>query len=203
MRIPLSSNGRRRECTDVLRPREPAERRNTPCVDRRHSAHPGAYFSHRWALTQALFGRESREWPTRPDLLRWHLSIPRQSAGNAQRQQRTRMVPAHVRCDADQPSAQCRRLMFILVWSRTFWSRHSAATRGGRETRICRAEQRLLLYAAPLPLIAPAAELRYTGWTCLAAMIGAALVFAAPRKPAIPACAGMSGIFNGSPLARG
>ena len=43
-----------------------------------------------------------------------------------------------------------------------------------------------LLYAAPLPWIAPAAELRYVGWTCLAALIGAALAFAAPRKRSSP-----------------
>jgi hypothetical protein len=32
-----------------------------------------------------------------------------------------------------------------------------------------------LFYAAPLPVIAPSAELRYLGWTCAAALIGAAL----------------------------
>ncbi|MFT3790740.1 MAG: hypothetical protein QM741_06620 [Rudaea sp.] len=35
-----------------------------------------------------------------------------------------------------------------------------------------------LAYAAPLPLIAPGADLRFLGWTCLAAMIGAALALA-------------------------
>ncbi len=41
-----------------------------------------------------------------------------------------------------------------------------------------------LLYAAPLPLVAPSAELRYLGWTCIAVITGAALALAATPPPA-------------------
>ncbi len=40
------------------------------------------------------------------------------------------------------------------------------------------------LFAAPLPLLAPAAELRYLGWPCVAALLAFVCVLAGPHTSA-------------------
>jgi hypothetical protein len=45
-----------------------------------------------------------------------------------------------------------------------------------------------ILYALPYCLIVPSAELRYLGWTCLAAVLGCALACFAPARQRIDAC---------------
>lgn len=150
-------------------------------------AHPGAYFSHRWALTRALFGRKSREWPRGliyfDGIFQYLDNPPVTPNASSAHEWFLRMFDAMR--DSLLLSAWPYVILSLIALVQAFRRRHEVDVRPAFAVLSSG-----LLYAAPLPLIAPAAELRYTGWTCLAAMIGAALVFAAPRK-------------RSSPLARG
>lgn len=142
-------------------------------------AHPLAYFAHRWQLTQALFGTKSRDWPRGLD----YVEGDYQFNGNPPVEPNT--SAAHAWClrlfDAMRDSVWLSAWPYlclavaalVLAWRR----RHRADMAPAFATLTSG-----LLYAVPLPFVAPSAELRYTGWTCLAALIGAALVLAPPRN---------------------
>jgi hypothetical protein len=142
-------------------------------------AHPLAYLAHRWQLTKALFGGKSRDWPPGLD----YVEGDYQFNGNPPVEPNT--STAHAWClrlfDAMRdtvllsvwPYLCLAATMLSLAWRR----RHRADMAPAFATLTSG-----VLYAAPLPFVAPAAELRYAGWTCLAALIGAALVLAPPRN---------------------
>jgi hypothetical protein len=144
--------------------------------------HPQAYLAHRWRVTKALFGSKSREWP--PALI--YFDGEYQYDGNPP------IVPnssaAHAWCvrlfDAMRGSVLLSTWPYLCLTIAALalaWRSRDKADMGPPFAVLGSG----MFYAAPLPFIAPAAELRYTGWTCLAALIGTALVLAAPRKISI------------------
>jgi hypothetical protein len=141
--------------------------------------HPRAYLAHRWRLTKALFGSKSGDWPR--GLV--YVDGVYQYDGNPPVAPNT--SSAHAWCsrlfDAMYESVLLSAwpyLCLTLVALALAWRRRHQADMGPAFAVLTSG----LLYAAPLPFVAPSAELRYTGWTCLAALIGTALVLAAPRK---------------------
>jgi hypothetical protein len=143
------------------------------------AAHPRAYLAHRWRLTKALFGGKSRDWPH--GLV--YVDGSYQYDGNPPVAPNT--SSAHAWCvqlfDAMRASVLLSAwpyLVLALVMLALAWRRRHHADMGPAFAILASG----MLYAAPLPFIAPSAELRYTGWTCLATLIGAALALAAPRK---------------------
>ena len=142
--------------------------------------HPGAYLSHRWQVTKALFGTHRREWPL--ELV--YASGEAEFAGNPPVAANTTAAHALLMraFDAARPTIALAAWPYVVlafVAALVAWRRREQAN--ARAALVVLASG--LLYAAPLPFIAPAAELRYLGWTCLAALLGAALAFTAPRQP--------------------
>lgn len=151
------------------------------------TTYPRSYLAHRWQVTKALFGRKSRDWPG--TLVYFE--------GTFQYNDNPPVAPnttgAHAWClrvfDAIRGTVLLSAWPYLCVTGIAL----IVAFRRRREVDMRPAFAVLssgLLYAAPLPWIAPAAELRYVGWTCLAALIGAALAFAAPRKCSSPLARG-------------
>lgn len=141
------------------------------------AAHPLAYLSHRWRVTRALIGTHRQEWPK--DLLYFDGEYAFGSnppiAPNA--------TTLHARLidlfETMRPTVLLAAWPYLAI---AFCALPIAWRR--RKADECFALAVLssgLLYAAPLAVIAPAAELRYLGWTCVAAILGAALASAAPR----------------------
>lgn len=144
-------------------------------------AHPRSYLEHRWLLTKALFGSKSRQWPR--GLV--YFDGEYQYDGNPP------VTPnssrAHAWCMGLFEAMRASALLSAWPYLCLAVTALTLAVRRRHQVDMGPAMAVLgsgLLYAAPLPFIAPAAELRYTGWTCLAAVIGAALVFAPPRQAA-------------------
>jgi hypothetical protein len=141
-------------------------------------AHPREYLAHRWRLTRALFGSKSRDWPY--GLVYFDGAF--QFDGNPPVTPNT--TDAHAWClrlfDAMRDSVVLSTWPYLglglvalaLAWRR----RHRADMEPAFAVLISG-----VLYAAPLPFVAPAAEMRYTGWVCLATLLGTALVLAPPR----------------------
>ncbi len=142
-------------------------------------AHPRAYLAHRWRLTKALFGSKSRDWPG--GLV--YFDGAYQYDGNPPVAPNTSNAHAwglqvfDAMRDSVLLSAWPYLCLSLLMLAPAWRGRH----RGDMGPAFAVLASGLL-YAAPLPLIAPSAELRYTGWTCLATLIGTALALAAPRR---------------------
>ncbi len=142
-------------------------------------AHPRAYLAHRWALSLGLFGSKPRDWPSGlvyfDGMFQYNDNPPVKPNTNSAHAWFVRLFEAMR--DSVLVSAW-PYLALSIVALVVAWRRRQDADMGPAFAVLISG----LLYAAPLPFIAPAAELRYTGWTCLAALIGAALVFAARKK---------------------
>jgi hypothetical protein len=141
--------------------------------------HPQAYFSHRWRLTRALFGTHRSEWP------RELVYFDGETAYKTNPAVSPNTTAAHgfwMRAfEAGRSTlalAAWPYLVLALIAGVVAWRRRHAADAKAALSVLASG----LLYAAPLPLIAPSAELRYLGWTCLSALLGAALAFTAPRS---------------------
>ena len=138
------------------------------------ATHPGAYLSHRWHLTQGLFGTRPRAWPHELVYVDGDIAyrdnpavIPNTTAAHAS------LVRGFEAARDTVALAAWPYALLALIATAVAWRRR-------REPNAKAALAVLssgLLYAAPLPFIAPSAELRYLGWTCLAALLGAALAF--------------------------
>lgn len=144
--------------------------------------HPAAYLAHRWRLTRTLFGTKPRDWPhelvyvddetafgSNPPVAAnrsaWHAAAIRAAEA-------LRDTPAL----APWPYLVLGLAAVVVAWRRRAHANAQAALAVLASG---------FAYAAPLPLIAPSAELRYLGWSCLAAVIGAGLALSAtPRRPA-------------------
>ena len=142
------------------------------------AAHPGAYLAHRWRVTQALFGSKPAEWPRElvyfDGVFQYRDNPPvvsNESAAHA-----TAIVAfesvRHTAWFAAWPYLAMAVFAALLAWRR-----RSAPQAAVALATIASG----LFYALPLPLIAPSAELRYLGWTCLAAVLGLALASTARR----------------------
>src|SRR5450432_1616433 len=141
-------------------------------------AHQREYLAHRWRLTRELFGSKSRDWPY--GLV--YFDGAYQFDGNPPVTPNTSR--AHAWClrlfDAIRDSVLLSTWPYLclsLIALTLAWRRRHRADMGPAFAVLASG----MLYAVPLPLLAPAAELRYTGWICLATLIGAALVLAPPR----------------------
>lgn len=142
------------------------------------SEHPAAWAAHRWALTRALFGTHARDWPRElvyvDDEVQYRDNPPVARNGSALHAALMRAAATLLPTPAlaAWPYGVIAVLAFVLAWRR-------------REEMHARFALILLasatLFAAPLPLLAPAAELRYLGWPCVAALAALACALAGPR----------------------
>jgi len=144
--------------------------------------HPAAYLAHRWRLTRTLFGVKPRDWPHElvyvDDEFAFASNPPVAANHSALHAAAIRMAEAlrDTIVLAPWPYLVLGLAALVVAWRRRAGANAQAALAVLASG---------FAYAAPLPLIAPSAELRYLGWSCLAAVIGAGLALAAtPRRPA-------------------
>lgn len=138
--------------------------------------HPRDYLAHRWRLTRALFGSKQPDWP------RELVYFP----GNTQYKDNPPIATndGWLHAATIDVIERARAGVFLAAWPYVLLA-SVAAFVAWRRRESLQGKAALavlasgLLYAAPLPLIAPSAELRYLAWTCLAAVLGAALAFTA------------------------
>ena len=140
--------------------------------------HPAAWAAQRSRLTLALFGSKPRAWPHEliyvDDEVAFRDNPPVTPNRSALHGVCMRFADAlrDTAALAPWPYLALSVVVLCIAWR---W----------RERRNAQAAVAVLAsalaYAAPLPLIAPSAELRYLGWSCLAALIGTALTIAASR----------------------
>jgi len=162
---------------------DPADPRNDEIRDAWLAAirdYPGAYLAHRWRLTRALFGTRRREWPHEI------VYVDGESAFGTNPPVAPNATAAHALLVRAFEAA--RATPILAAWPYVVLAL-AAIVHAWRRRREANAQAALavlgsgLLYAAPLPFIAPSAELRYLGWTCLAALLGAALTFTSRPAP--------------------
>jgi hypothetical protein len=142
-------------------------------------AHPQAYLAHRWQVTRGLFGSKQADWPR--ELV--YFSGTTQYRDNPALPARTGEIHEWTlaQFEARRSSAVFAAWPYLLLaviaifvaWHR----RESALAKAALATAASG-----LLYAAPLPFIAPSIELRYVGWTCLAGIISVAMAICAVRS---------------------
>lgn len=143
--------------------------------------YPKAYFAHRWRLTRGLLGNKPREWPhelvyvddefafrDNPPVTPNNSSLHTVSIRLAETLRDTVLLAAW-------PYLALSLLALVHAWRRRAHANAQAAIAVLASG---------LAYAAPLPIIAPSAELRYLGWTCLAAIVGAGLALSSGRRRA-------------------
>ena len=144
--------------------------------------HPRAYLAHRWRVIRGLLGSKAPQWPAElvffpadtqyRDNPRFAANTSSLHAWFMQRIDTLRSTSVL----AAWPYLLLGCIAGILAWRRRHLPLAGAALAAAASG---------LLYAAPLSLIAPSVELRYLGWTCLAAVLAAGLAFAAPAKRAL------------------
>lgn len=140
---------------------------------------PGAWLAHRWRLARALFGSKSAEWPRElvyvDDEVGYRDNPP--VARNA-----TRLHARVMRLAArlvDTPAlAAWPCLLAGLVAAIAAWRRRREAAAAIALALLAST----WLYALPLCALAPAAELRYLGWPCVASLLALACAAFAPRS---------------------
>jgi hypothetical protein len=143
-------------------------------------AHPRAYVAHRLEVTAALFGTHPHDWP---DAMKF-VAAPVQVRDNPPVPPNTTALHGWIFRAAerlrDTPVfAAWPCLLAGLVAAPFAWRR--------REHLAARVALVLIasgaLYALPLIVLAPSAELRYTLWSCVAALIAGVLAFASGQAP--------------------
>ncbi|GAA0717841.1 hypothetical protein [Dokdonella soli] len=142
---------------------------------------PGAWLAHRWRLTRALFGTHEPDWPHEliyvDDEVGYRDNPPVACNRGALHAALMRVVAALV---ATPALAAWPYLMLGLAAGFVAWRRR--ATDAGRIAGLLLASA--WLYALPLIVLAPSAELRYLGWPCVASLLACICVAFAPR-PAV------------------
>jgi hypothetical protein len=136
--------------------------------------HPGAWLSHRWAVTKALFGTHSAEWPRELIYVpqEFHYRDNPEIGGNDSMLHRVLLGTAEAMRSC-WPLAAWPYLLCGLMVAPGAWCRRGSATGVSRILLLS-----AWLYAVPLVFVAPAAEVRYLGWSCVASLLAAALVAA-------------------------
>jgi hypothetical protein len=141
--------------------------------------HPADYIAHRWRSACILFGSKQPDWPRELVYFDGEYSYDGNPpvAGNTSGAH-ARLLALFERLRSTALLAAWPYLvaaMFALVAA---WRR-----RGDPQAQAALAVLASgLLYAAPLVVIAPSAELRYVGWTCLASILGCALALSSLRS---------------------
>jgi hypothetical protein len=138
-------------------------------------AHPRDYVAHRLELTAALFGTHPSDWP-----------------------QSLKFVPTQVQVRDNPPvsanttalhgwifrtAERFRDTLVFAAWPYLLVGLVAAPFAWRRRDRLAARIALVLiasgaLYAVPLTVLAPSAELRYTLWPCLASLVAAVLAFA-------------------------
>jgi hypothetical protein len=129
---------------------------------------PSAWFAHRWALTRALFGTHAPDWPLALVYVdaeaAYRDNPPLRDNDGAVHRAVYKLAPRLV---ATPWLAAWPCLVLGLVAAPMAWRQR--ASLGGRIAVVLLASA--WLYALPLTLFAPAAELRYLGWPCVASLL--------------------------------
>jgi hypothetical protein len=145
------------------------------------ATHPRVWLAHRWQLTRALFGTHAPEWPHEliyvDDEVRYRDNPPIARNVGALH---ALLMRAAAASRATPLLAAWPDLLLGLVALPLAWRRRRAV--GARTALILLAST--WLYALPLTLLAPSAELRYLGWPCVASLLAFACAVSAPRAPA-------------------
>lgn len=143
--------------------------------------HPGAWAQHRWRLTRALFGTHAADWPR--ELVYVDDHVPYRDNPPVARNASTlhaRLMRAAAALVATPALAAWPYLLVGFAAGIAAWRRRRAPA--GTLALVLLASA--ALHALPLTLLAPAAELRYLGWPCIAALLAAACLWPAPRAAA-------------------
>jgi hypothetical protein len=140
---------------------------------------PLIWLAHRWHLSRALFGTHASDWPhelvfvdaetgyrDNPPVARNHGALHRALMRGAHAAVATPLLAAW-------PCLALGLIAAPFAWRR----RREPAGRIGVLVLAS-----AWLYALPIPFIAPAAELRYLGWPCLASLLAFALCVFAPAS---------------------
>ena len=146
------------------------------------SNRPAAYLAHRWRLTLALFGTKPRDWPHELVYVDNELAFANNPPIAANRSAWHATAIRVAEALRDTPAlAPWPYLLLGLAAVAVAWRRRAHANAQAALAVLASG----LAYAAPLPLIAPSAELRYLGWSCLAVVIGTGLALTTtPQRPA-------------------
>ena len=144
-------------------------------------AHPREYVAHRLEVTSALFGTHPHDWP---DALKF-VAAPVQVRDNPPVPPNTTALHGWIFRAAgrlrDTPVfAAWPCLLVGLVAVPFAWRRRDRVA--GRIALVVIASG--ALYALPLVVLAPSAELRYALWPCVASLVAAVLAFANARSSA-------------------
>lgn len=142
------------------------------------AAHPQAWLAHRWRLTHALFGTHAADWPR--ELVYVDDAVPYRDnppvARNASALHAA-LMRAAAALAATPLLAAWPYLAAGLVAGAFAWPRRRRPSAAIALVLLASAA----LLALPLPLIAPAAELRYLGWSCVASLLALVGAVAARR----------------------
>ncbi len=141
------------------------------------TTYPRAWLTHRWQLSRALFGTHAPDWPHEliyvDEEIRYRDNPPvARNAGALH----TVLMHAAAAWRSTPLLAAWPLLSFGLIALPCAWRRRRFP--GARYAFILLASA--WLYALPLTLLAPSAELRYLGWPCVASLLALACVACAP-----------------------
>ena len=143
------------------------------------ATYPHAWLAHRWQLSRALFGTHAADWPREliyvDDEIRYRDNPPIARNTGALHASLMRAAAAW---RTTPLLAAWPWLLIGLIGLPFAWRRRRLA--GARYALILLASA--WLYALPLMLLAPSAELRYLGWPCVASLLAIACVAGAPRS---------------------
>lgn len=136
-------------------------------------AEPRAWLAHRWRLARALFGQRAPEWPRELAFVDAVVPFGDNPPVHANDGHLHRLVAAFAqRHYAGAGLAAWPCLVPGLLALPFAWRRRARVD--GRLCLVLLASA--WLYALPLVVLAPAAELRYLGWPCVASLMAAASV---------------------------
>lgn len=140
---------------------------------------PAAWLAHRWRLTRGLFGTHRPDWPR--ELIYVDAEVPYRDNPPIARNDgalHAALMRAMEAARATPVLAAWPYLLAGLAALPAAWRRRH--TPAGRIALLLLASA--WLYAAPLTLLAPAAERRYLGWPCVASLLALACAWFAPRS---------------------
>ena len=142
---------------------------------------PRAWLVHRWRLTRALFGTHAPDWPR--ELVYVDAETPYRD---------NPLVAANtgtLHAALMHAAAACAATPVLAAWPYLAlglfaapWAWHRRRDTAGTVAVVCLASA--WVYALPLTVLAPSAELRYLGWPCVASLLALACVMFTPRADA-------------------
>lgn len=140
---------------------------------------PGAWLAHRWRLTRALFGTHAADWPvelTYVDAEVQYADNPPVARNDGTLHAALTRIAAALRATPALAAWPC--LLAGLIGFVAACRRRRAPA--ARIALLVLASA--WLYALPLTVLAPSAELRYLGWPCVASLLALACAGFAPRS---------------------